>query len=87
MASVIRDEIGLFGMRIDREMYRERFAQQAGEAVAADTALREAFDAEEICPGKERCNMQATLRAKPAWISSHARALRRRRIIRFPSAR
>ncbi|MEO8427593.1 MAG: hypothetical protein ABI651_10830 [Verrucomicrobiota bacterium] len=23
MASVIRDEIGLFGMRIDREMYRE----------------------------------------------------------------
>src|SRR5258707_1555280 len=27
MAEVIREEIGLFGMRIDREMYRERFAQ------------------------------------------------------------
>ena len=47
MASVLRDEIGLFGMKIDREMYRERFAQQASEAVAYDTILREAFDAED----------------------------------------
>jgi type I restriction enzyme, R subunit len=47
MAEVVREEIGLFGMRIDREMYRERFAQQAGEAVAADTVLRNAFDAED----------------------------------------
>ncbi len=54
MASVIRDEIGLFGMRIDREMYRERFAQQASEAVAADTALREAFDAEDWAAVEER---------------------------------
>ncbi len=46
MASVAREEIGVFGMRIDREMYRERFAQQASEAIAADTPLREAFDAE-----------------------------------------
>jgi type I restriction enzyme R subunit len=47
MASVMRDEIGLFGMKIDREMYREHFAQQASEAVAADTILRSAFDAED----------------------------------------
>jgi type I restriction enzyme R subunit len=47
MASVAREEVGLFGMRIDREMYRERFAQQASEAVAADTVLRNAFDAED----------------------------------------
>jgi hypothetical protein len=47
MGEVVREKIGLFGMRIDREMYRERFAQQAGEAVAADKALREAFDAED----------------------------------------
>jgi hypothetical protein len=47
MATVARDEIGLFGMRIDREMYRERFAQQANEAVATDAVLREAFDAED----------------------------------------
>ena len=46
MASVIRDEIGLFGMKIDREMYRERFAQQASEAVATDAVLRQAYDDE-----------------------------------------
>jgi len=54
MASVTRDEIGLFGMRIDREMYRERFAQQANEAVAADAVLREAFDAEDWPAVEER---------------------------------
>lgn len=47
MASVMRDEVGLFGMRIDREMYRERFATQASTAVAGDVVLREAFDAED----------------------------------------
>ena len=46
MSTVTREQIGLSGMRIDREMYRERFAQQAAEAVATDTALREAVDAE-----------------------------------------
>ncbi len=29
IAEIFREEIGLFGMRIDREMYRERFAEQA----------------------------------------------------------
>ena len=47
MANVVREEIGLFGMRIDRAMYRERFAQQASEAVAEDAALRDAFEAED----------------------------------------
>jgi type I restriction enzyme R subunit len=47
MASVLRDEVGLFGMRIDREMYRDRFSQQARDAVASDPALREAFEAED----------------------------------------
>ena len=54
IASVVRDEIGLFGMRIDREMYRERFAQQATEAVATDATLREAFDAENWPAVEER---------------------------------
>lgn len=54
MASVIRDEIGLFGMRIDREMYRERFAQQAGEAVASDPVLRQAYDEEDWPAVEER---------------------------------
>jgi type I restriction enzyme R subunit len=47
LASVLRDEVGAFGMRIDREMYRDRFAQQANDAVASDPALREAFEAED----------------------------------------
>lgn len=47
LAAIVREEIGLFGMRIDREMYRDRFAQQASEAVATDPVLRSAFDAED----------------------------------------
>lgn len=54
MAEVIREEIGLFGMRIDREMYRERFAQQAGEAVASDSVLRQAYDDEDWPAVEER---------------------------------
>jgi type I restriction enzyme R subunit len=54
MVSVAHDAIGLFGMRIDREMYRERFAQQATEAVAADTILRRAYDDEDWPAVEER---------------------------------
>ena len=54
MASVAREEIGLFGMRIDREMYRERFAQQASEAVASDSVLRQAYDDEDWPAVEER---------------------------------
>lgn len=54
MASIMRDEIGLFGMKIDREMYRERFAQQASEAVATDAVLRQAYDDEDWPAVEER---------------------------------
>ena len=54
VAEVIREEIGLFGMRIDREMYRERFAQQASEAVASDSVLRQAYDDEDWPAVEER---------------------------------
>ncbi len=47
MESVAREKVGVFGMRIDREMYRERFAQQASEAVANDAILRQAYDDED----------------------------------------
>ena len=46
MAAVVREAIGLNGMRIDREMFRERFAEQASKAVSEDPALHEAFAAE-----------------------------------------
>src|SRR5882724_2727909 len=51
---VARDEVGVFGMRIDREMYRDRFAHQANEAVASDAILRDAFDAEDWPAVEER---------------------------------
>lgn len=54
LAKVIREEIGLFGMKIDREMFRERFAQQASEAVASDAALRQAYVDEDWPAVEER---------------------------------
>ena len=67
IASVLRDEIGLFGMRIDREMYRERFAQQASEAVADDAVLREAFDAENWPAVEERVRGLLFEKPKEFW--------------------
>ena len=54
IATVADQHIGQWGMRIDREMYRDRFANQANEAVAADTILRDAFDAEDWPAVEER---------------------------------
>src|SRR5205823_2285838 len=54
IATVADQQIGQWGMRIDREMYRDRFADQANEAVAADTILRDAFDAEDWPAVEER---------------------------------
>jgi len=67
MATLARDEVGLFGMRIDREMYRERFAQQAKEAVATDDALREAFDAENWPVVEERVRRLLFEGPKESW--------------------
>jgi type I restriction enzyme, R subunit len=47
-------EVGPWGMRIDREMYRDRFAHQANEAVSTDAILRDAFDAEDWPTVEER---------------------------------
>jgi len=52
--TVADQEIGRWGMRIDREMYRDRFANQANEAVASDAILRDAFDAEDWPAVEER---------------------------------
>lgn len=54
MQEVVSKDIGLFGMRIDREMYRERFAQQASEAVASDAVLRQAYNDEDWSAVEER---------------------------------
>ncbi|CAN5508201.1 hypothetical protein BH20VER3_BH20VER3_19360 [soil metagenome] len=54
IAAVAQEQVGLFGMRIDREMYRDRFAQQANDAVASDAVLRDAFEAENWAAVEER---------------------------------
>lgn len=54
MAAVVRDEVGPWGMRIDREMYRERFTHQATKAVTADAILRQAVEAEDWPAVEER---------------------------------
>ncbi len=54
IAAVAQEHVGVFGMRIDREMYRDRFAQQANDAVASDAALRDAFEAEDWTAVEER---------------------------------
>lgn len=46
VASLAREYVGPWGMKIDREMYRERFAQLAIDAVEQDAPLREAFESE-----------------------------------------
>jgi type I restriction enzyme, R subunit len=54
IASVADQAVGQWGMRIDREMYRDRFAHQANEAVASDQILRDAFEAEDWSAVEER---------------------------------
>ena len=44
LATVVREEIGQEGMRIDREMYRDRFAEQAQQVMASDLFLKDAFE-------------------------------------------
>ncbi len=64
MAGVVSEAIGTDGMRIDREMYRERFAEQAGKAVSEDPELRQAFEAEDWAAVEER--IRRLLFEKPA---------------------
>lgn len=54
LATIAHDAVGPWGMRIDREMYRERFSTQAAEAVSADCALRDAVEAEDWSAVEER---------------------------------
>lgn len=47
MKELAREAVGQDGMRIDREMYRERFATQAQEVAASHPELQEAVAAED----------------------------------------
>ncbi|HCN79051.1 MAG TPA: restriction endonuclease subunit R [Verrucomicrobiales bacterium] len=45
--NVLRETIGEDGMRVDREMYRERFAAQAKAAAESHAVLRQALESED----------------------------------------
>jgi type I restriction enzyme, R subunit len=46
LKALTNEQVGLDGMKVDREMFRERFATQAQEAAARHPALRDAVAAE-----------------------------------------
>ena len=50
MSAVVQETIGLWGMKIDREMYRGRF----GDAVTTDALLRDAIEREDWAAAEER---------------------------------
>ena len=72
-------------MRIDREMYRERFAQQASEAVASDAVLRDAFDDEDWPAVEER--IRRLLFEKPEEFWNLPKLQEVYKSDRFPSLR
>ncbi len=47
LAAMVKAEIGTSGMRIDREMFGNRFAEQAQTVLASDEFLRQAFEDED----------------------------------------
>ena len=60
-------KIGKWGIRIDREMYRDRFAQQASEAAEKDPALKEAVETENWPLAEQRIRELLTDRADTEW--------------------
>lgn len=85
MAGVVSETIGTDGMRIDREMYRERFAEQAGKAVSEDPGLRQAFEAEDWAAVEER--IRRLLFEKPAEFWSLPKLQELYKTDRLPSLR
>src|SRR5438132_9326621 len=65
--TVADQEIGQWGMRIDREMYRDRFAHQANEAVASDAILRNAFESEDWPAVEERIRRLLFEKPEEVW--------------------
>ena len=71
VASVLRDEVGLFGMRIDREMYRSRL----GERLAADAELREAVERGDMTAAVERLRRYHYDKPKEHWNTAKLQEL------------
>jgi type I restriction enzyme R subunit len=67
VASVVREEIGSYGMKIDREMYRERFSGQVAEAALNDSELRKAVESEDFSVMEERVRNLLFGKPKEFW--------------------
>ena len=71
MVSVLRDEIGLFGMKIDREMFRSRL----GERLVADAELREAVERGDMAAAVERLRRYHYDKPKEHWNTAKLQEL------------
>lgn len=67
LRTVLRQHIGDSGMRIDREMYRERFAHQAQAAAAADAELKQAFANEDWPTVEDRIRRLLFEKPEDGW--------------------
>jgi len=67
MAGITREEVGTDGMRIDREMYRERFAEQASKAANEDAAMRSAVAIEDWIAIEQRASQLLFDKAGHFW--------------------
>ena len=77
MANVTASPVGLDGMRVDREMFRARFAAQARDAATADTALRESVEAENWPAVEEQIKHRLFDKPKEFWNLDKLRELYR----------
>lgn len=67
LKELVSEQVGADGMRIDREMYRERFATQAQEAAARHPELREAVAAEDWPAAEAIASRLLLERPKDFW--------------------
>jgi type I restriction enzyme R subunit len=54
LETLVQEVIGTDGMKIDREMYKEKFAEQASRVVSDDAVLRQAMEDEDWTAMEER---------------------------------
>lgn len=67
LKELVSEPVGADGMRIDREMYRERFATQAQEAAARHPELRDAVAAEDWPAAEAIASRLLLERPKDFW--------------------
>ncbi len=82
---LVSEAVGPEGMRVDREMYRERFSQQAKKAASADPFLKEAVAAEDWSAVEGR--VKGLLFGKPEDFWNQAKLEEVFRTDRLPSLR